>query len=145
MRLTTLHKKTPSELELLESASGKITLMSKLLPKLQREGHKVLIFSQFKIMLDVIEYYMALQRMPMERIDGDTKGVCPPSLPALQVLLSMDSLQSASPHEACCCSLLAVHVLVDAWPPSGSSCWIHADEECRAGAAGSDGPLPGCR
>jgi hypothetical protein len=103
MRLTTLHKKKPSELELLESASGKITLMSKLLPKLQREGHKVLIFSQFKIMLDVIEYYLALQRMPMERIDGDTKGVCPPPyLPALQAHLYMHLYRGTKPAAAPC-------------------------------------------
>jgi hypothetical protein len=51
MRLTTLLKRPPSELEAFEGASGKITLLAKLLPKLKREGHKVLIFSQFKIML----------------------------------------------------------------------------------------------
>lgn len=81
MRLSALRKRKPTDRELLESASGKLTLMSKLLPKLQREGHKVLIFSQFKIMLNVIEDYLNLLNMPLERIDGDTNGApgSPPS------------------------------------------------------------------
>jgi SNF2 family DNA or RNA helicase len=74
MRLGTLLKRQPTELEAFESASGKITLLAKLLPKLKSEGHKVLIFSQFKIMLDLIQYYLNMLHMPMERIDGDTKG-----------------------------------------------------------------------
>jgi SNF2 family DNA or RNA helicase len=75
MRLTTLNKKQPSEQELLEAASGKLMLMGKLLTKLRCEGRKVLIFSQFKIMLNVISDYLDLLEMPLERIDGDTKGV----------------------------------------------------------------------
>jgi chromodomain-helicase-DNA-binding protein 7 len=75
MRLTTLNKEQPSEQELLETASGKLMLLGKLLTKLRSEGHKVLIFSQFKIMLNVISDYLDLLDMPSERIDGDTKGV----------------------------------------------------------------------
>lgn len=67
---------TPPDVELMQAASGKLMLMSKLLPKLRREGHKLLIFSQFKIMLDLVEDYLNLLAMPFERIDGDTKGAC---------------------------------------------------------------------
>lgn len=44
--------------EVIIKASAKMTLLDKLLPKLKAEGHRVLIFSQFKIMLDIIEDYM---------------------------------------------------------------------------------------
>ncbi|KAK9815748.1 hypothetical protein WJX72_008847 [[Myrmecia] bisecta] len=59
-----------SELDLLVQASGKMVLLHKLLPKLKAEGHKVLIFSQFKIMLDVLEDMLRLSNFPVERIDG---------------------------------------------------------------------------
>lgn len=74
MRMCTLNKRKPTAIEALEAASGKLTLLGKLLPKLRREGRKVLIFSQFKIMLDVVEEYLDLLELPIERIDGDTKG-----------------------------------------------------------------------
>jgi SNF2 family DNA or RNA helicase len=38
-------------------SSGKMVLLDKLLPKLKREGHKVLIFSQMVKMLDILEEY----------------------------------------------------------------------------------------
>jgi hypothetical protein len=37
------------------ACSGKLVLLDKLLPRLQAQGHRVLLFSQFKIMLDIIE------------------------------------------------------------------------------------------
>jgi SNF2 family DNA or RNA helicase len=37
------------------ACSGKLVLLDKLLPRLQRDGHRVLIFSQFRIMLDILE------------------------------------------------------------------------------------------
>jgi len=60
------------ELELLVSACGKMQLLHKLLPKLRKEKRKVLIFSQFKIMLNVLEDYASLMEYPTERIDGTT-------------------------------------------------------------------------
>ena len=36
-------------------SSGKMVLLDKLLPKLKREGHKCLIFSQMVKMLDLLE------------------------------------------------------------------------------------------
>ena len=54
--------------------SGKMVLLDKLLPKLQREGHKVLVFSQMVRMLDVLDEYCAARRYPCERLDGRTTG-----------------------------------------------------------------------
>ncbi|KAL0028186.1 hypothetical protein WJX79_000439 [Trebouxia sp. C0005] len=63
-----------SELDLLVQSSGKMLLLHKLLPKLKAEGHKVLIFSQFKIMMDVLEDSLRLRKYPVERIDGSVSS-----------------------------------------------------------------------
>eukprot|EP00798_Chlamydomonas_sp_ICE-L_P018820 gene18820-25365_t len=50
-------------------------LLAKLLPKLRAEGRKVLIFSQFVIMLNVLEDYLKDHcGYPVERIDGSVSG-----------------------------------------------------------------------
>jgi chromodomain-helicase-DNA-binding protein 7 len=59
---------------MLVSASGKMLLLSKLLPKLRAEGHKVLIFSQFKLVLDLLQDMCADAGWPAERLDGDTSA-----------------------------------------------------------------------
>ena len=45
------------------SYSGKMVLLDKLLPKLKADGHKVLIFSQFKMMLDLVEEFLVARRV----------------------------------------------------------------------------------
>ncbi|KAK8853714.1 choline dehydrogenase 7 [Tritrichomonas musculus] len=59
------------EVESLILASGKTILIDKLLPKLKEGHHKVLIFSQFKMMLDILEDYLIAKRYLYERLDGD--------------------------------------------------------------------------
>eukprot|EP01029_Cantina_marsupialis_P031516 TRINITY_DN912_c1_g1_i2.p1 TRINITY_DN912_c1_g1~~TRINITY_DN912_c1_g1_i2.p1 ORF type:complete len:1876 (-),score=622.51 TRINITY_DN912_c1_g1_i2:229-5856(-) len=54
--------------------SGKMVLLDKLLPKLRAEGHKVLIFSQFVRMLNLIEELLQHRGYPMERLDGSVRG-----------------------------------------------------------------------
>ena len=56
------------------SCSGKMVLIDKLLPKLREEGHRVLIFSQFVMMLDILEEYCILRDFKVVRIDGQMKG-----------------------------------------------------------------------
>jgi SNF2 family DNA or RNA helicase len=63
-----------AEADFLVRASGKLVLLDKLLPKLQEDGHRVLVFSQFKIMLDILEDYLELRGMKHERIDGSITG-----------------------------------------------------------------------
>ncbi|OHT00807.1 SNF2 family N-terminal domain containing protein [Tritrichomonas foetus] len=58
------------ELKALIDASGKMILIDKLLPKLQNDGHKVLIFSQMVKVLDIIEDYLIRKDLTFERIDG---------------------------------------------------------------------------
>ena len=62
------------EQECIVQSSGKLILLDKLLPKLRADGHKVLIFSQFRIMLDVLQEYIELRGFAFERIDGTVTG-----------------------------------------------------------------------
>lgn len=55
--------------------SGKFREMDKLLPKLKAEGHRVLIFSQFTMMLDVLERYLDIRQHRFLRFDGQTAVV----------------------------------------------------------------------
>ncbi|MES1916636.1 MAG: hypothetical protein MHM6MM_008442, partial [Cercozoa sp. M6MM] len=61
--------------ELMIRASGKFVLLDKLLPKLRAEGRRVLIFSQFLTVLNMLEQVLRLRRMPFERIDGSVRGL----------------------------------------------------------------------
>ena len=59
----------------LVQGSGKMVLLDKLLPKLRLQGRKVLIFSQFTSMLDILSDYLHLRANKLGdylRIDGCT-------------------------------------------------------------------------
>ena len=65
-----LDDNTPVD-ETLITESGKMLLLDRLLPELLQKGHKVLIFSQFKTQLDLLETYCSeLRHWPVCRIDG---------------------------------------------------------------------------
>ncbi|KAG2778566.1 hypothetical protein JG687_00007365 [Phytophthora cactorum] len=53
---------------------GKMTLLHKLLPKLQAQGSRVLIFCQMTSMMDILEDYMRFFGHDYCRLDGSTKG-----------------------------------------------------------------------
>ncbi|PWW73132.1 hypothetical protein C7212DRAFT_300352 [Tuber magnatum] len=60
--------------ERLVTVSGKMMLLERLIPALFAKGHKVLIFSQFTRMLDIIEEWaVTLRHWPICRIDGGMK------------------------------------------------------------------------
>lgn len=52
--------------------SGKFKYFDGLLPKLKADGHRVLIFSQFVMMLDIIEKYLNIRGHQFVRLDGST-------------------------------------------------------------------------
>ncbi|GAA5963733.1 hypothetical protein JCM3765_006830 [Sporobolomyces pararoseus] len=56
----------------LTDASAKLLLLEQMLPKLREKGHKVLIFSQFKIVLDKIGPFLDGLKIPFLRLDGTT-------------------------------------------------------------------------
>ncbi|ETW09932.1 hypothetical protein H310_00360 [Aphanomyces invadans] len=55
-------------------ASGKLVLLEKMLSKFKAEGKKVLVFSQFKIMLDILEDLFHARHYSFERLDGSLLG-----------------------------------------------------------------------
>ncbi|EGO30851.1 hypothetical protein SERLADRAFT_444458 [Serpula lacrymans var. lacrymans S7.9] len=61
--------------EKLIDASGKLRLLRTLLPKLKARGHRVLLFSQFVIALDIVEDYLQGEGFKFLRLDGNTKQV----------------------------------------------------------------------
>ncbi|KAJ3708494.1 hypothetical protein LUZ61_012199 [Rhynchospora tenuis] len=54
-------------------ASGKFELLDRLLPKLERAGHRVLLFSQMTRLIDILEIYLQLHGFKYLRLDGSTK------------------------------------------------------------------------
>ncbi|KAG8194241.1 hypothetical protein JTE90_024572 [Oedothorax gibbosus] len=64
----TLNKYVLSDEDILNS--GKFKVLESLLPKLIEEGHRVLLFSQFTMVLDIIEYYMNVKKYKFLRLDG---------------------------------------------------------------------------
>lgn len=56
--------------ETVVTKSGKMLLLDRLLPALFKGNHKVLIFSQFKTQLDILEDYCNLREYNFCRLDG---------------------------------------------------------------------------
>ncbi|XP_077354978.1 chromodomain-helicase-DNA-binding protein 3 isoform X2 [Festucalex cinctus] len=70
-------QKTPNgayEGSALTKASGKLTLLQKMLRKLKEQGHRVLVFSQMTKMLDLLEDFLDYEGYKYERIDGGITG-----------------------------------------------------------------------
>ncbi|XP_056884416.1 chromodomain-helicase-DNA-binding protein 3 isoform X6 [Takifugu flavidus] len=70
-------QKTPTgayEGSALTKASGKLTLLQKMLRKLKEQGHRVLVFSQMTKMLDLLEDFLDHEGYKYERIDGGITG-----------------------------------------------------------------------
>merc|ERR1712130_130386 len=63
-----------SEEKLLES-SNKMNLFHKLITNLKKGGHRVLVFTQFTIMLDILQKYVEWQGFMWKRLDGQTNRI----------------------------------------------------------------------
>lgn len=57
----------------LVNASGKLQFLKLLLPKLIARGHRILLFSQFKMALDRIQDFLYGENVKHLRLDGDTQ------------------------------------------------------------------------
>ena len=55
-------------------SSGKMILLEKLIIKMRSEGNKILIFSQFTMMLDLLEEWIKFLNVKYEKIDGSIKA-----------------------------------------------------------------------
>lgn len=60
--------------ESLIRSSGKMILLDKLLTKLKADGHRVLIFSQMQMMLDILCDYLIYKQYKFRRIDGSVRS-----------------------------------------------------------------------
>ena len=56
-------------------ASGKLLLLEGMLTKLKKQGHRVLIFSQFLNQLDIIEDFLTGSGMSFRRLDGSMSSL----------------------------------------------------------------------
>ncbi|KAI9402329.1 hypothetical protein POPTR_001G253400v4 [Populus trichocarpa] len=63
-----------SKLERIILSSGKLVILDKLLVRLHKTKHRVLIFSQMVRMLDILSQYMSLRGFQFQRLDGSTKA-----------------------------------------------------------------------
>ncbi|XWS09011.1 hypothetical protein CRYUN_Cryun40dG0048900 [Craigia yunnanensis] len=61
------------QIEEIVRASGKFELLDRLLPKLHRTGHRVLLFSQMTHLMNILEIYLRLNNFMYLRLDGSTK------------------------------------------------------------------------
>ncbi|GLC46024.1 hypothetical protein PLESTB_001026800 [Pleodorina starrii] len=61
--------------EELVTGSGKMMVLDRLLDRLQERGHRVVLFSQFNIMLDIIEDYLSTKGLNYRRLDGSTNRI----------------------------------------------------------------------
>lgn len=72
-----LEAKCKTEQEYLQSlldSSGKLILLDKFIDKFRIENSKMLIFSQFKKMLEIIEIYLRSKNIPFEVLTGSVKN-----------------------------------------------------------------------
>jgi len=67
-------------------SSGKMVLLDKLLTRLKKDGHRVLIFSQMVRMLDILGDYLAIKGINFQRLDG--------TVPSSQRRISIDHFNS---------------------------------------------------
>ncbi|XP_020247246.1 ATP-dependent helicase BRM-like [Asparagus officinalis] len=58
--------------EFLVRSCGKLWILDRILIKLQRAGHRVLLFSTMTKLLDILEEYLQWRRLIYRRIDGTT-------------------------------------------------------------------------
>ncbi|CAM9280539.1 unnamed protein product [Chrysoparadoxa australica] len=59
----------------LVESSGKLQILDRMLPKLQEDNHRVLMFTQFTSMLDILEEYCRSRGHEYVRLDGSTNRV----------------------------------------------------------------------
>jgi SNF2 family DNA or RNA helicase len=55
-------------------SSGKLILLDKFLEKYKMQNHKMLIFSQFKGMIDLLQEYLRIKRIRYELLTGSVKS-----------------------------------------------------------------------
>ncbi|TID18140.1 hypothetical protein CANINC_003881, partial [Pichia inconspicua] len=70
----TLVNPDKSTTDLIWRSSGKFELLDRILPKLKKTGHRVLIFFQMTQVMDIMEDFLRLKELKYMRLDGSTKA-----------------------------------------------------------------------
>lgn len=65
----------PQASEDIITASGKMLMLDRLLPKLKASGHRVVMFSQYTRVLDILSDYLHMRGYIHTRLDGSTHRV----------------------------------------------------------------------
>ncbi|KAF2484302.1 P-loop containing nucleoside triphosphate hydrolase protein [Neohortaea acidophila] len=81
------------QLKALITTSGKMMLLDRLLTKLKKDGHRVLIFSQMVKMLDILSDYLHLRGYQFQRLDG--------TIPAGPRKMAMDHFNAPDSKDFC--------------------------------------------
>ena len=61
-------------LQQMVQASGKLALVDSMLARMKDRGHRVLIYSQFTTLLDLLEDWLTARKWGYQRIDGSVGG-----------------------------------------------------------------------
>ena len=61
--------------ETIVSSSGKMMMLDRILARLKLKGHRVVIFSQFTRVLDIVDDYLNMRGYDFARLDGSTNRV----------------------------------------------------------------------
>lgn len=61
-------------MKMLLDCSGKLQLLDKFIEKYKVEGQKMLVFSQFKEMIDILKYFLTLKGIRYEILTGSVKS-----------------------------------------------------------------------
>ncbi|KAF9696258.1 hypothetical protein EKO04_006107 [Ascochyta lentis] len=80
-------------LKALITTSGKMMLLDRLLTKLKKDGHRVLIFSQMVHMLDILTDYLKLRNYTYQRLDG--------TVPASERKIAIDHFNAPGSDDYC--------------------------------------------
>jgi chromodomain-helicase-DNA-binding protein 1 len=80
-------------LKALITTSGKMMLLDRLLTKLKKDGHRVLIFSQMVHMLDILTDYLKLRNYTFQRLDG--------TVPASERKIAIDHFNAPGSDDYC--------------------------------------------
>ena len=72
-------------------SSGKMVLLDKLLTRLKKDGHRVLIFSQMVRMLDILGDYLSIKGISFQRLDG--------TVPSAQRRISIDHFNAPDSND----------------------------------------------
>ena len=57
------------------SGSNKLKFLDKIIPRFLDAGHKILMFTQFVLMLDIVEEFLIFKNYEYERLDGTTRNI----------------------------------------------------------------------